>query len=170
MAVSYSVSSDKRRGALAKLITDIQMQGISFLEDQKNLEMICKVLDLDAITIHGKDKAAPLYSVGKYPAGLPCLSEFPTNEKYWECFGADGIYVENKVAKLVGVQPEFYRSLKKHDIGAMVQCVDVPSDEYACLVSFDVLESGRKWNNPDIEMLTIIGKMICNLVIQKPRD
>ena len=169
-AVSYSISSEKRRGALAQLMCDIQMQGSAFLKDEQNLEKLCEVMDLDAVTIYENGDAKPLYSVGKYADGVPTISEFMKDAQYWDMFAEDGICVENKVAKLVSVHPTLYTALKKHDIGAMIQCADKVGDDFGCVVSFDVLESGRKWNNPDIEMLTIIGKLICNLVVKKPRD
>lgn len=169
-AVSYSISSEKRRNALAQIMCDLQLQGSLFLKDKKNLEKICEVLDLDAITIYVNGEGKALCSAGKYPGGAPAISEFMKDSQYWDMFGEDGVCVENKVAKLVSVHPTLYTALKKHDIGAMIQCADKVGDDFGCLVSFDVLESGRKWNNPDIEILTVIGKVICNLVTKKPRD
>jgi hypothetical protein len=79
-------------------------------------------------------------------------------------FGKDGVYIENKAAKLVSVMPDIYVEFKKSDIGATIQCIGKVGDLAHSWVSFDVLGTSRKWNDADVELLTIIGKCICNLL------
>ena len=54
----------------------------------------------------------------------------------------------------------------KQEIAEFVQCVTYLADRPQVVVSFDVFSRSRKWSDNDIDFLTILGKLIGDVVIK----
>ena len=54
----------------------------------------------------------------------------------------------------------------KQEIAEFVQCVTYFDDRPQVVVSFDVFNRPRKWSENDIDFLTILGKLIGDVVIK----
>lgn len=163
-AVKYSISKERKTRALSKFFCGLTVSGIDYLKEEGVLTAVCQVLDIDAISVctdYGRTYVCGTegHLLGK--AGVHALFQ---NERYLRMFGKDGVYIENKAAKLVSVLPDIYVEFKKSDIGATIQCIGKVDNQPYSWVSFDVLGTSRKWNDADVQLMTIVGKCICNLL------
>ena len=53
-----------------------------------------------------------------------------------------------------------YSSAMERDIGASVRCVVKKESKPYIFVDFDVFDTNRKWSDADVEILTVLGCMI----------
>lgn len=163
-AVKFTISKERKTKALSELFCGLTVSGIDYLKDQEVLSTICQVLDIDAISVCSDYGRTYVCGTEGHPLGVNGVYALLQNEKFVKMFGKDGVYIENKAAKLVSVLPDVYVEFKKSDIGATIQCIGKVDDQPHSWVSFDVLGTSRKWNDADIQLLTIVGKCICNLL------
>lgn len=163
-AVKFSLSKEMRRKALSDLFGKLTARGIDYLKEDGVLTGICQVLDIDAMAISTDCGRTLICSSQEHLFAKDYLSKALLNEKYLEMFGKEGVYVENKIARLIPLLPDTYMEFKKSDIGATIQCIGFVNDKPHSWVSFDILGNSRKWKDADIELMTIIGKCICNLL------
>lgn len=163
-AVKYSISKEKKTRALSEFFCGMTVKGIDYLKEDGVLPSVCQVLDIDAIAVCSEFGRAYVCGTENHLLGQKGVFGLFQNEKYLKLFGKDGVYVENKAAKLVSIMPDLYMEFKKSDIGATIQCIGRKDGVAHSWVSFSLLGSSRKWNDADIELMTIIGKCICNLL------
>lgn len=163
-AVKYSISKDKKRKALSEFFCGLTMNGIDYLKEEGVLTAVCQVLDIDAISVCTEFGRSFVCGTEGHLLGRKGVFGLFQNEKYIKLFGKEGVYVENKAAKLVSIMPDLYMEFKKSDIGATIQCIGKVGGVPHSWVSFSVLGTSRKWNDSDIELVSIIGKCICNLL------
>lgn len=163
-AVKYTISKEKKTKALSELFCGLTVNGIEYLKNNEVLATICQVLDIDAISVCSDYGTTYICGTEGHPLGKNGVHNLLQNERYLRLFGKDGVYIENKAAKLVSVMPDIYVEFKKSDIGATIQCVGKVDGLPHSWVSFDVLGTSRKWNDSDVELMTIVGKCICNLL------
>ncbi len=163
-AVKYTISKEKKTKELSELFCGLTVSGINYLKNEAVLTTICQVLDIDAISVCTDYGLTYVCGTEGYPLGKNGVHNLLQNEKYLRMFSKDGIYIENKAAKLVSVLPDVYVEFKKSDIGATIQCIGRVDGRPHSWVSFVVLGTSRKWNDADVELLSIVGKCICNLL------
>ncbi|MBQ7918434.1 MAG: GGDEF domain-containing protein [Lachnospiraceae bacterium] len=166
-AVKYTISKEKKTKALSELFCGLTVSGIEHLKNNEVLTTICQVLDIDAISVCSDFGTRYICGTEGHLLGKNGVHNLLQNEKYLRMFGKDGVYIENKAAKLISVLPDIYVEFKKSDIGATIQCIGKVDGRPHSWVSFDVLGTSRKWNDADVELFTIVGKCICNLLDRK---
>ncbi|MBQ8822566.1 MAG: GGDEF domain-containing protein [Lachnospiraceae bacterium] len=166
-AVKYSISKEKKTKALSEFFCGLTVSGVDYLKEEGVLPAVCQVLDIDAISVCTDYGRSYVCGTEDHLLGRNGVYGLFQNERYLRLFGKDGVYIENKAAKLVSVMPDLYVEFKKSDIGATIQCMGKVDGKPHSWVSFSVLGTSRKWNDSDIELLTIVGKCICNLLDRK---
>ena len=72
--------------------------------------------------------------------------------------------VISTVNKLKMISDLAYSSAMERDIGASVRCVVKKESKPYIFVDFDVLDTNRKWSDADVEILTVLGCMIGELL------
>lgn len=163
-ALTYTLSKEKRVKALTELYCNLGTKGVQYLKEPGVLDKLCGVMDINAVAIYIKGGEELFCASSGYAKGMPKQIEVLQEERYLKLYDEDGVYIENKVSKLSAIIPEAYAQMKARDIASTIQCMGMVDGVPYAWVSFDVLENAKKWNDHDIEQLTILGKLCCSLL------
>lgn len=166
-ALTYTLSHEKRTNALANLYCNLGVQGVDFLKQPGVLDRLCEVMDIDAVAIYIKGGEELFCASSRYAEGMPLQIEVLQEERYLKLYDENGVYVENKVTRLGAVIPEAYAQMKNRDIASTIQCMGKRDGKPYAWISFDILENAKKWNDTDIEHLTVLGRFCCSLLCQE---
>ncbi|MCR5594440.1 MAG: GGDEF domain-containing protein [Lachnospiraceae bacterium] len=163
--VSYMVSREKRRGMLVRCISDIQENGIdSFLKNRNLQQGLLDLFDLGGITIYGDYGKKVILRSGDYPAPPEDRAGIAYDENYAAQYEHETTLVISTVNRLKPVSTLAYESAVNQEIGASVRCGIKKGDEIYIFVDFDVFNTNRKWSDSDIDILTILGCTIGEMI------
>ena len=87
-------------------------------------------------------------------------------ENYKKLFNENNVYVETNIHRVERDYEEIYKAYMKQEIVEFVQCVTYFEDKPQVVVSFDIFNRSRKWSDNDIDFLTILGKLIGDVVLK----
>ncbi len=157
-AVSYMVSREKRRGMLVRCISDIQEHGIERFLGNPNLQQgLLDLFDLDGITIYGDYGRRVILRFGGYSRKPEDRSVIAADGTYPEQYEHETVLTISNINKLKSISEKAYESAIEQEIGASVRCVVKNSDKPFVFVDFDVFNTNRKWSDADVDILTILG-------------
>lgn len=162
-ALTYTLSHEKRTNALANFYCNLGVQGVDFLKQPGVLDRLCEVMDIDAVAIYIKGGGELFCASSRYAKGMPAQIEVLQEERYLNLYDENGVYIENKVTRLGAIIPEAYAQMKNRDIASTIQCMGKKDGKPYVWISFDILENAKKWNDMDIEHLTVLGRFCCSL-------
>ena len=166
-ALSYTISKEKRVEAMSELYSNLAVKGIDYLKEPGILTKVCEMLDIDAMALY-TDYGDELFCATEgYAIPMPETIPVIKDEQYVELFGKTDVYVLNKAVRLGALVPAAYEAMKERDIASSFQCIGRKDGEPYAWICFDVLENGKKWNDIDVERLTILGKLCCKMLCEK---
>lgn len=166
-ALTYTLSHAKRTNALADLYCNLGINGAGFLKKPGVLDELCEVMDIDAVAIYIKGGEEMFCASSRYAKDMPEKIEVLQEERYLKLYDEKGVYIENKVSRLGAVIPEAFAQMKNRDIASTIQCMGKKDGKPYAWISFDVLENSKKWNDSDIEHLTVLGRFCCSLLCRE---
>lgn len=164
-AVAFSLSKEKRTAAIIDLITNLYARGITYMEEEQVQNRLREVFDLDGISIFTDGGKRLLCRSGDYIAGaVPEVSVGLKDESFLKLFDESGVLVESNMLKLRAAHAAAYEAAMKQETGALILCLGRKNRQAHSLVQFDVLNRNRKWSDSDVEMLSLIGSCINQLL------
>ncbi len=166
-ALSYTISKEKRLRAMSDLYSELAITGVSYLKKPGVLNQICEMLDIDAMAVYTKCGDELYCATKTYAEKMPETIPVLKDERYVALFGEDDVFSMTKSAKMDALIPGAYKSIKVRDIASTFQCIGYKGDEPYAWISFDMLENSKKWNDADVERLTILGKMCCRMLCEE---
>ncbi len=166
-ALKYSLSHEKRTNALADIYCKLGVDGAQYLKKPGVLDELCEIMDIDAVAIYVKGGEELFCASGRYAKGMPAQIEVLQEERYLKLYDDRGVYIENKVTRLGALIPEAFAQMKSMDIASTIQCMGKKDGKPYAWISFDILENSKKWNDTDIEHLTVFGRFCCCLLCKE---
>lgn len=164
---AFSMSKEKRRAAIIDCVTQLYAKGISYLEEARVPDRLRQVFDLDGITIFADGGGNVLCRCGNYVDEIPDITVALQDEKYTELFDGSGVLVESNMLKLKAEHPQAYEAAVKQEVGATIQCMGKRDGQPYSLITFDIFNRNRKWADADVEMMSLIGNCINQLLCGK---
>ena len=159
--VSFMISREKRRGMLVRCISEMNANGIdAFLENDNLTQGLLDLFDLGGITIFGDQGRSVIFRKGAYKSAPEDRAAILNDGKYAEQYDHETVMVISTVNKLKMISDLAYSSAMERDIGASVRCVVKKESKPYIFVDFDVFVNNRKWSDADVEILTVLGCMI----------
>lgn len=166
-AVSYIASHEKRRALLSECFIGIHSKGVKyFLENKKIRRGIMEIFDLNGITIYGDGGRSVILRDGKY-AAAPEDRYALADEAYREQYKDSSVMVINNLDRLKSISEEVYASAVSAEIGSSVRCAVKRGNSLSVFVDFDVFNTNRKWSDADVDVLTILGCTIGEMIISQ---
>ena len=160
-SVSYLISREKRRGMLVRCISEMNANGIdAFLENDNLTQGLLDLFDLGGITIYGDYGRSVIFRKGAYKSEPEDRTAIVSDGKYAEQYDHETVLVISTINKLKMISDLAYSSAMERDIGASVRCVVKKESKPYIFVDFDVFDTNRKWSDADVEILTVLGCMI----------
>lgn len=157
------LNSEKRVGAVSDIILNLYTKGIDAIIP--SLAVIQAYFDLDGIAVYVGVELKRMYSIGNYNEEFIKI-DFFDNENYKLLFNENNVYVETNINKIKSEFEEIYEVYLKQEIAEFVQCVTCFKDKPQVVISFDVFNRSRKWSENDTEYLSILGKLIGEVVLK----
>ena len=165
MTVAYTVSREKRREALIGILSNLYAKGVeSVTEDPKVQKLIRDMYDLDGISVYSDYGKKLECCNGGYAAERPDVSADLEDDIYLGLFGREDIMIESNMSKMKARYPEIYKDFATQEVGASLQCLARKDGVPYAVIKFDIFNRNRKWSETDIEMLSLIGSCIGNLL------
>ena len=160
-SVSYLISREKRRGMLVRCISEMNANGIdAFLKNDNLTQGLLDLFDLGGITIYGDYGQSVIFRKGAYKSEPEDRAGIVNDGKYAEQYDHETVMVISTINKLKMISDLAYSSAMERDIGASVRCVVKKESKPYIFVDFDVFDTNRKWSDADVEILTVLGCMI----------
>lgn len=156
------LSNEKKIAMVSGLILKLHEQGTDAFDEA--FAKIQSYFDVDGIAIYeGKDWTRTR-SVGKY---IGAIENFPMEESYAALFDENGVYAENNTKALKAHCVKVAEAFEKQETSGFVQ-VRVDNDNGdGVLMSFDIFNRTHKRSELDKNYITIIGRLICEIVLNK---
>ena len=158
-----TLNNEKRAATVSEIILNLFAKGIDAII--QSITILQTYFDVDGITIYAGEDLKRTYFVGKYIEPFERF-ELLKNETYRNLFNENNVYVETNIHRIESDYEEVYKAYMKQEIAEFVQCVTYFEDRPQVVVSFDVFNRPRKWSENDIDFLTILGKLIGDVVIK----
>jgi len=157
------LNSEKRAATVSEIILNFFAKGIDVLIPSLAVMQAC--FDLDGIVVYVGEDLNRTYFVGEYivPYEQFKLMKY---ENYKKLFNENNVYVETNIHRVERDYEEIYKAYMKQEIVEFVQCVTYFEDKPQVVVSFDIFNRSRKWSDNDIDFLTILGKLIGDVVLK----
>lgn len=166
-SLSYTISKEKRVEAMSELYCELALQGAKYLKEPGVLPKICEMMDVDAMAVYTKGGDELYCATDGYAAPMPESIPVLQDPHYVELFGDKGFLAYGKAVKMGTLIPEAYEQMKERDIASTLQFMGKKDGKAYAWVSFDVLENSKKWNDIDVERLTVLGKLCCRLLCEE---
>jgi len=157
------LNNEKRAAMVSEIILKLYAQGIDAIMPSMSVIRAC--FDLDGITIYAGDELDRTYYLGEYIVPFEHFKLFEENN-YKKLFNENDVYVETNIHRIEKDYEEIYKVYMEQEIAEFIQCITYFKDKPQVVVSFDVLNRPRKWSDNDIDFLTILGKLIGNVIIK----
>ena len=163
--LSYLMSREKRRGMLVRCISEMNDNGIeSFLANDNLQQGLLDLFDLDGITIYGDHGKTVLLRKGDYTCPPEDREAIARDGKYAEQYDHETVMTICNLNNLKTVSDMAYTSAVEQEIGASVRCAVKKDLQLFIFVDFDVFYTNRKWSDSDVEILTVLGYMIGEMI------
>ncbi|MBR1478756.1 MAG: GGDEF domain-containing protein [Lachnospiraceae bacterium] len=167
-AVSYLVSRSKRRESLANTVVGVNREGVSYFLNNENVQQdTMDVFDLDGITIYGDYGRRVIFRKGAYADEPDDRARLMEDKKYAAHYEKDEVYAIGAVSKIKAESQYAYDTAVKQEIGASVRVVTKKDGVPYIFMDFDVMNANRKWSDADVDMISIFGASIGNLILSE---
>ncbi len=166
-ALSYTISKEKRVEAMAELYGNLAVKGVDYLKEPEVLNNICEMLDVDAVSLYTNYGDELFCATNRYAKPMPETIPVIKEKRYVDLFDKNDVLALGKTVKLGAIIPNAYERMKERDIASSFQCLGRKDGEPYAWICFDILENSKKWNDADVERLTILGKLCCKLLCEK---
>ncbi len=166
-ALSYTISKEKRVEAMSELYSNLAVKGVDYLKEPGVLNNICEILDVDAVSLYTNYGDELFCATNRYAKPMPETIPVIKEHRYVDLFDKNDVLVLGKTVKLGAIIPKAYERMKERDIASSFQCLGRKDGEPYAWICFDILENSKKWNDVDVERLTILGKLCCRLLCEK---
>lgn len=162
LGINSVLSNEKKLAMVSGLILKLHEQGLSALDEA--LAKIQAYFDVDGIAIYKGSDWQRVYSVGKY---IGAIEKFPMEDSYVSKFDENGVYSENNVKCLKGQCQEVADAFEHQETTGCVQVMLKNESGNGVMMSFDIFNRTHKRSDTDKSYLTIIGRLICELMLDK---
>lgn len=163
--VTNLMSREKRRSMLVRCISEMNVKGIdAFLKNDNLLQGLLDLFDLGGITIYGDYGNHVILRKGGYRLRAESRADIMEDEKYSARFAHETVLVLNSLNSLKSISESAYSSALEQEIGASVRTAVRKDHKPYVFVDFDVFDVSRKWSDSDVEILTVLGCMIGELI------
>lgn len=169
-ALSYTISKEKRVEAMSELYNNLALKGIDYLKEKGVLSKICEIMDIDAMALYTKQGDELFCATEGYALPMQEKIKVLKDKHYVELFAEGDVLILNKAVKMGSMVPGAYEDMKARDIASSLQVIGRKEGEAYAWICFDVLENSKKWNDIDIERLTILGKLCCRLLCEREKE
>lgn len=167
--VEYAVSCEKRTSALSGIAVSLATEGIKNLVTCGIQELLIRIFDLDGMTIY-TDCGKKRFSVtGNYNEEIDDIISKYMDTGYHKTYNGNGICVAGSMNSIKARNAQAYQIARRTEIGAYIHCITYDGDKPEIIVSFDIFNRSRKWSDADAEELSVIGKLIGNVLLKENR-
>lgn len=155
------LSNEKKLSMVSEIILKLHEQGIKALDE--SLSKIQEYFDIDGIAIYKGSDWKRVHSIGKY---IGAIEKFPLrNDSYDTNFDENGVFCENNINSLKGRYNDAYEALSGQETTGIVQIKLEDGESGGVMISFDIFNRSHKRSDADKNYLTIVGKLICELML-----
>jgi len=163
IGINDILNNENRAATISNIILNLFAKGIDAIIP--SIAVIQEYFDVDGITVYVGEILNRTYYIGEYVEPIEQFYLFE-NENYRKLFNANNVYVETNIHRIERDYVEIHEAYMKQEIAEFIQCVTYFKDRPQVVVSFDVFNRPRKWSDKDIDFLTILGKLIGDVVIK----
>lgn len=154
------LSNEKKIAMVSGLILKLHEHGLDIVDEA--FAKIQSYFDVDGIAIYKGNNWERVYSAGKY---IEPIKNFPMEKSYAALFDENGVYAENNTKVLRVHCAKVADAIDKQETSGFVQVKLDNKDGVCALISFDIFNRSFKRSETDKSYLTILGRLICELVI-----
>lgn len=163
-ALAHTLSKEKRRAEVISLLNALHSKGISYLLQEAEQNYLREVFGLDGFSVITDYGKKVLCESGNYMGSLPDSEMLLQDEKYVDSFGEEGVLIQSNRVKLRIMEESVKNDKPQQEICSSIQCLTKKKDKPFALIRFDMFHGLRKWSDVEIEMLSIIGGCLGNLL------
>ena len=165
--VKYSVSKEMRTAAIADVMTNLYNEGASYLNKKRVQNRLREVFDLDGVSIFSDYGKRVICRSGDYAVDAPDASAGLAEDSFMSMFNSSGVLVDSNMLKLKTGNITAYEIAKKQETGATIICIGRREGTPYSMITFDVFNRNRKWSESDVEMLSLIGCFLNNILVKE---
>lgn len=159
------VPYEKRRNMLIRCISEMNANGIeSFLANGNLCQGLIDLFDLGGITIYGDGGEKVLLRMGAYRHEPEDRSVIAKDPAYAGLYEHEMVLTLNSMQKLQTISEAAYQSAVKQEIGASIRCMVKKDGNPYVFVDYDILGEKRKWSDSDVEILSVLGCLIGEMI------
>ena len=157
------LNNEKRASTVSDIILNLFANGVDAI--MPSFAVMQTYFDLDGISVYTGETLNRTFYLGEYIAPF---EQFKLLEdvRYMEFFNENNVYVETNIHRIEIDHEEIYKEYMKQEIAEFVQCITYVANTPQVVVSFDVFNRPRKWSDTDVDFLTILGKLIGDVVVK----
>lgn len=163
--VKYSVSKEMRTAAIVDVMTNLYNEGVNYLTKKRVQNRLRELFDLDGISIFSDYGKKVICRSGDYAVEAPDASVGFVEDSFLNLFNSSGVLVDSNMLKLKTNNMAAYEVAKKQETGATIMCIGRRDEKPYSMITFDVFNRNRKWSNSDVEMLSLIGCFLNNILV-----
>lgn len=157
-------NNEKKVAAVSEIIMNLHTFGADAIIPV--FSRIQKYFDIDGIAVYSGASLERTYSIGKYIHPIENFTFFECPD-YRRFFNANGTYAETNIRKIERVCATAFESYNRQETTGFVQCAVFSGTKVEALISFDVFGRKRKWSDFEIDFLTVMGKLVCSIIIKE---
>lgn len=159
------VPYEKRRNMLIRCISEMNANGIeSFLANGNLCQGLIDLFDLGGITIYGDGGEKVLLRMGAYRHEPEDRSVIAKDPAYAGLYEHEMVLTLNSMQKLQTISEAAYQSAVKQEIGTSIRCMVKKDGNPYVFVDYDILGEKRKWSDSDVEILSVLGCLIGEMI------
>ncbi len=165
--VKYSVSKEMRTAAINDVMTNLYNDGVKYLKKKRVQNRLREVFDLDGISIFSNYGKSVICRSGDYVVEAPDATVGFVEDSFLNLFDSSGVFVDSNMLKLKAGNMAAYEVAKKQETGATIMCIGRREGTPYSMITFDVFNRNRKWSDSDVEMLSLIGCFLNNILVKE---
>ncbi len=165
--VKYSVSKEMRTAAITDVMTNLYNEGVDYLRKKRVQNRLREVFDLDGVSIFSDYGRRVICRSGDYAVGAPDATVGLVEDSFLNLFNSSGVLVDSNMLKLKASNMAAYEVAKKQETGATIMCIGRRDGMPYSMITFDVFNRNRKWSDSDVEMLSLIGCFLNNILVKE---
>ena len=143
--------------ALKIAVSQLLSRGKACLDE--TLSLICETFGIDSISVYTGKELALLQQTGDNRGVFP-EAFFMREAAYRDSFDENHVLRLNEIDHLKGTCPEILQQLEERQFCSLLQIAYPDSKAPEMLISFENIERKHKWNENDINYMSVLGSVI----------